>query len=653
MKTMIISNITQTGCQISRHSRIIPNGILTFSFFLVWILLANPLSATNPVPVTSDNESLDGSQSENPSVTTHRSFASGGLPEGHVTALEVMQLEHRVGDVLTRALNNHFESSRYLLDVTIDLTSSTVLQEIPIPLIREFPNRLEEELPGLPHIPEDMVRELGSTYEPEHGVFLAQKVRIPEIERFRIVLHADSLFDESDLDLMRQIIRSKIRLDTERGDTFELVQQRIGTEPDPERETLYSLINSDRFIYLSLAIILLLGIFMSLILWYLTVFLPRQQQQETAALVSSLGSSRLSDKEKEELKMNSKSESREQQPHTSPQDYLMQIILNNPEQIGRLFTYWHVREGDRGLERAALILLKTDPKLMGLLQPTMPKESYNKLGKMVISPNALDKPVDHEFLSQFADELRAREYQTGGREGFPIMSTFDFLNYIDDERLMDILKSETDPVKALVLSHLSSNRKSRVLQEFGLEEAGKILYCMSQIRNIPYQEYEKIATRLFDNSFRANTDDKNHSEKNIDQIVSIIESVPPSNQEKYIRQLEGIASELAAHVRRRIITMERIPEIEVSVLEETVETMSRRDLAAALVGTDEILKSRLLQFRPRNEENQIRQQIHELEDLSRDAIDEARRKLLNNIRDIRNRKGLNRSRIGPMMKQSS
>lgn len=563
-----------------------------------------------------------------------------GTPHG-------MILKRQIDEALTGALNNYFDPATWLLDVSVDVAMRTYREEVPISAVREEPFRIDEDLPGLPFIPRNMRRELGASREQDDEENAeVREIQVPEVDRIRIVLWADSSYEAEALALMRQVVEAKVRLDQDRGDTFELMQQRFRTGKDPLGADEAGL---EPYMYPLAAIVLLLGLLFGLLIWYLTVFLPRQKEGKVSSETTPPSSfpevpeQGLSPNGPSSSKgMLSSSDEEYAAVDADPKNYLMQIFLHHPEQFGRLFSYWYENDREEGIRQAAAIVRSIDPKLLGMLQETISVEAFRKLEEAMNMPQLYPYSKTEGLLRQLAEQLRARHRQFGQNDNFSVLPSFDFLHYTDDEKLLQVIRPESERVKALVLSHLPENRKSKLLQAFGVEEGGRILVCLPQVRNMAYDEYEKIASHLFAQCKDVAESGEFVTGRDIDQIVSVIESLPASEQEKYIQQLELADPDLAETVGERVITMERISELGDETLEQAVDAMSREDLAFALVDSDEQLRTRLLRFRPDREEELIRQEMEELGFLSSGETDRARAKLLDRLRRIHKNKIQNR-----------
>ncbi len=569
--------------------------------------------------------------------TTRRSEPGSELGDGELTYLQAMQMENNIDEAISRALNHHFDPERYLLHVGIDFSTRFYRQEVPVPVIGETPIDADEELPGLPFIPPEIRRNMTAAWQSDSEAYETREVRVPEIDRIQIVLYADTLYTESDLDLMHQVVEAKVNIDTDRGDTFELVQQPFREVAEP----VVAATGPDHYFYLLLAGVLLLALLFAVLLWFLWMAYKRQPREASEAASTSLTMEPPSfefpyyDQGTKHYLL--ESNGKEGQQGTNSREYVLQVILTYPEQVSRLFSYWYKNDGEHGLLRAASILQSIDSKLLGMLRNVMSHDVYRRLEELTQAPLIQPSSKKEELLQNFADQLRSRQ-STGKKGEFAVLPSFDFLHFTSDEKLVEMLQGESERVKALVLSHLPDHRRSALLEEFGLEEAGRILFCLPQVRNMPFDEYEHLAARLFDRSYYMGDAGSNVTERDIDQIVAVIESLPPSDQDKYIRKLDDTVSDLADAVRERVITMERLPDLEDELLEEAVDDMRREDLAAVLVGTGEVLRTRLLQFRPRREEEVIRDEIENQVFLSREEIDEARARLLNKLREIRDRR---------------
>ncbi|MDG5766022.1 hypothetical protein QA596_00995 [Balneolales bacterium ANBcel1] len=412
--------------------------------------------STLRIPVTAANQALLAAADEGDRTAVRRS----DLSDGELTALETMQLEQQLYEVLTEAINRFFRPEDYMLRIGVEMSVRTLRREVPVAAAPEETAEPEGRLPGLPFVPRDLIRERETTSRVQQEGVEVVETRVPELERMHILVRVDSMLTEQDLELMRETVTSRIDIDPERGDTFELVRRNLRTEEPavaeaPAPEGLFA--DSNRLFYLMLAAAVLLALLLALLVWYLMVMLSRKKKKE---------------------------------------------------------------------------------------------------GRHAVAGGNVHDSIEHEQQMALASTASAAS------TGFSILHTFNFVHYLSDEQLMELLSSEKERVKALVLSHLPDDRKSGVLKKYGMEEAGRILFSLSQVRNLTFYEYEKIAARLSNRGFQSVGGETQITDRDVEQMAAIIGRMPEMERETYIRQLESLVTELGEKVREALRSYEdRRPEL--------------------------------------------------------------------------------------------
>lgn len=172
-----------------------------------------------------------------------------------------LDVEYRVGRELESALENYFDPKKFLVDIRTDIVKSVYSVDVPVVQEWEESRKADADLPGLPFVPEVYLKDI--SVEKEETSINEREVQFLEIEKFEITLYVDSLFNVEDLDLMRQIVSSKVRLDDARGDNFDIVQQRFTIE-DTDEITSRTAISS----YVYGALLMLLLLLLLLFIWY-------------------------------------------------------------------------------------------------------------------------------------------------------------------------------------------------------------------------------------------------------------------------------------------------------------------------------------------------------------------------------------------------
>ncbi|MDI6402825.1 FliG C-terminal domain-containing protein, partial [Balneolaceae bacterium ANBcel3] len=564
--------------------------------------------------------------------SVRRTEPNASLERGIVTVIEKLEVQQRVYESLQARLNNHFDPAYYTLDVQLEVSSRSYTMEIPLLMYRQEEHHSDERLPALPFMPPDMVKEQEATVREEHGRS-TQYIRMPDIDRFLIEARLDTMYQDEGKRKMEQMISSMIRLDGERGDRLDVL-----LTPFERVEAPVPVVTTQQPLWYQWVIF---GIFINLLLivllflLYLYMYVRREKNQATALPAVQEHRPHMEPAEQKHVPASlPQTEIRGNGVMASPKSYIMQVVFHQPEKIGRLFSYWNEMDPENGLKKAAVIIQSVDPKIMGMLRSSMPEEVFRDLEELVCSPKLSSFGKREALLEQFAEQLRIRQQLSGSRENFAVLPTFDFLHYMNDEHVYELLMNESDRAKALTLTHLPDKRKVQFLQRLDVSEAAHVLYAITQVRSIPFEEYEQVASRLFEESYYKADNRDNAKEQDAKHIASIIEALPASDQEAYVRQLEHFVPELADEVRKHLVTMDRLAELSDETLEKAVDRLSDEELAAVLVGTEEALKKRLLKFRPGREEQKIRAEIENMVFLSREEIDQVRSKFLKIIRSM-------------------
>ncbi len=182
-------------------------------------------------------------------------------------------IEHRIGRELQRALEAFFDPNTFLTDVRADISKNIYSVDVPVLHRWEELRRADADLPGLPFVPEAYLRELQIEQEAEQ--IDKREIQFLDIERFEITLYADSLYSNEDLDLMSQIVESRVRLDNDRGDRFTIELQQF-TKEDTEEVSFWA--GAAGFVSGALSMLLLLIIIF--LIWYFYRRLSDQREAE-------------------------------------------------------------------------------------------------------------------------------------------------------------------------------------------------------------------------------------------------------------------------------------------------------------------------------------------------------------------------------------
>jgi flagellar motor switch protein FliG len=208
---------------------------------------------------------------------------------------------------------------------------------------------------------------------------------------------------------------------------------------------------------------------------------------------------------------------------------------------------------------------------------------------------------------------------------------FDFLDQLTDQQLMHLVKGESDEMTAILLAQVAGDRSSYVLQKTDEQKRISVVLKMGKINNIPISIYKKVAAH-FSSKALSVSDMKFVAADGVESILTTIDSMPVSEQESFVRSIAEQDLKLAKKIRKYFVAFTDIPEMNDDVLQKALENMGTEELIPALYGADDAIKQKILQIRPKREQQLITSELGNIRDLSTSEVEQASKKVLQEIR---------------------
>ncbi len=574
------------------------------------------------------------------------------------TALERSEREQRLDRLIQSAMVNFFDSGTFLVDTKVSL------EFVPV----QRPNGeqggggavspVRENLPGLPGVPMYLLR---SSEAPSEGGLTEYSL---ELRRIEVEMLVDSDYTADEINFVDQLIRATAKIDDARGDrvtitrssfpqrrtaqngTAPTVQPLPDTFPGPDalqerppvppmEVPLWEQILAEPLYWIPL--LMLFGLFIGFLIWLLTRKRDERDKEPMSRpdapapppVMPPIGEAVHPDtlaRKKREM------EKREQARENDYATYLLEQIMQYPPEMARLFESWMKKEGEKGLMKAAHILLLTDPKLVRVLKPAMTEERFNALKARVEASGEQPGEEAMKELRNLTRYLKARTQENTVRRGLRALNDFDFVQHEDDDRLLLHLIDYEPREIAIILSHLESKRAALMLREFEPEKSQQVMLELPKVKNTDYETYRSLAEDFFNRISTDTDDDERFKESDVAETVKLIESLPLRQQEETSERFMREENPYAAAVTSRMITFMTLSTVSDDIITEAIQPIGTEQLGLALAGMDSETAFRLISLRPEREQMVLHSEMENAAVVSDEKINEAKNSLLNRIR---------------------
>lgn len=176
---------------------------------------------------------------------------------------------------------------------------------------------------------------------------------------------------------------------------------------------------------------------------------------------------------------------------------------------------------------------------------------------------------------------------------YPDGTPFDYLQEISAERLSQLLKDESAPVQALVLSRLKPALAAAFIKLLDRERQKDIIGRMAKLSSISSEVVRRVDRAMREKSQTLSTE-KGTALDGRGVLAEILKKMDPESEKSILSVLDENDAELGADVRKRLFTLDDIIRADDRFIQETLRAMSDGDLALLIAGKPEEFREKIL-----------------------------------------------------------
>ena len=271
--------------------------------------------------------------------------------------------------------------------------------------------------------------------------------------------------------------------------------------------------------------------------------------------------------------------------------------------------------GDSVYRRVAKFLLLIGVNEAAKILPHLTAEQTEKIIPELASIRSVDPDEASVIFAEF-QSLLERSRQSGGVQtartilekafgadkaqamlektvSYPDGTPFDYLQEISAERLSQLLKDESAPVQALVLSRLKPALAAAFIKSLDRERQKDIIGRMAKLSSISSEVVRRVDRAMREKSQTLSTE-KGTALDGRGVLAEILKKMDPESEKSILSVLDENDAELGADVRKRLFTLDDIIRADDRFIQETLRAMSDGDLALLIAGKPEEFREKIL-----------------------------------------------------------
>ena len=176
---------------------------------------------------------------------------------------------------------------------------------------------------------------------------------------------------------------------------------------------------------------------------------------------------------------------------------------------------------------------------------------------------------------------------------YPDGTPFDYLQEISAERLSQLLKDESAPVQALVLSRLKPALAAAFIKSLDRERQKDIIGRMAKLSSISSEVVRRVDRAMREKSQTLSTETGTALDGR-GVLAEILKKMDPESEKSILSVLDENDAELGADVRKRLFTLDDIIRADDRFIQETLRAMSDGELALLIAGKPEEFREKIL-----------------------------------------------------------
>ena len=170
---------------------------------------------------------------------------------------------------------------------------------------------------------------------------------------------------------------------------------------------------------------------------------------------------------------------------------------------------------------------------------------------------------------------------------------FEYLKDLDGEQMATILKDESAPVRALVLSQVKPAVAAAVINQMDEEERKETIRRLAKLTAFPPDILGRIDHTMREKAQNLKTP-KNNRIDGRGALANILRKMDASAEKNILSNLSLVDTELESDLRKRLFTLDDVIDADDRYLQKKLHTMSDMDIAILICGKSPEFRKKIL-----------------------------------------------------------
>ncbi len=211
--------------------------------------------------------------------------------------------------------------------------------------------------------------------------------------------------------------------------------------------------------------------------------------------------------------------------------------------------------------------------------------------------------------------------------------SFEFVRKSDYKNLLAIIQNEHPQTIALVLSYVSSEQASHVLQELPKEKRVEVVERIAKMESASPETVKAIESTL-ERKFAAVVSMDLTEVGGINYVADVLNKVDRGTEKFIFDELSARDPALVDEIKKKMFVFEDILTLDSMSIQRFIRDVETKDLAIAIKGSNSEVAATLYANMPQRMQESIQQEIEYLHNVRMRDVDEAQQRIVGIIRHL-------------------
>lgn len=310
---------------------------------------------------------------------------------------------------------------------------------------------------------------------------------------------------------------------------------------------------------------------------------------------------------------------------------LSAIFAQHPKVAKHVFTRILTEEGVE--TTAAYISIFGESVVVDMLRdPSLQSDLSELMEFYAKTPIELDDEEKLDLLRRLHNRAVAGKLVVLGNRS---SNLFDFLAEMDSTQIMELIRTESLTVKAIVLTQCDSSKRGAIYSHLEEEVRMKLLTELSRIDYLP-RDYIFNVSNALKRKRRDNPKLNTEALPGSEVLVNLLERTGTVMQRTVVKNLEASNPDSARTVKSKLVSIETLRYLRDGQMLEVVLSLKHDELLIFLRGANEAVRNAVFSKAPKELVVELEEELTNVSMPSREGYQATERKVLNRMKIMAN-----------------